>query len=152
MSLQIFDFDESLKMGKSGEDLFHSYFPYLKRTSGLDYDFESENGCKIELKSDSYDLNKYPNFFMERYSWGDRPGGPWQSLFKGATHYVYFYVKNETFFTFEVRKLVEALEFITEPKHLIEVRNRDHLTRGFKIPRESLNGIYKIGKAPKKEA
>lgn len=143
----MFEFKESLKEGQKGEELFHKLFPSkLIKTSGYNEDFLIEIDDKtyrMELKSDYYDLDRFPNYFMERYS--DKsiksPGGPWQALSKGVDFYVYFFPKNKQWFVFKTSLLVEKLNKIVNEKNLIDIPNNGYTTQGYKINRNLLKDI-----------
>lgn len=136
----MFIFDESLKIGKTGEDIFNDINPHLQRENGLKFDF-SYNGKKIELKTEYYDINKTENFFIERFSYDDVDGGPWQSLNNNVEYYIHFFVKNKTFFVFKTEELVNYLNDLE--LNLIKIPNKNHITQGFKIKRKDLSHICK---------
>lgn len=139
-------FTSSLRHGSLGEALFfQAHEGELKKESGRASDFSVvATGEHVELKSDMWDMNKTPNFFFER--WGDRdakkPGGPWQALANGANHFVYFYVPSLTYFSFDTRKLVGALEAIIPSMKPTEVVNKNWITEGYRVPREKLKALY----------
>lgn len=134
----MFIFEDSLKVGKQGEREFHSLNPDLVAADGFNYDFKMKNGKKIELKSDYYDMEKTENFFIERYSYGNKSGGPWQSLEKGVDFYIYFFPKNKTAFLFKTEEMVSVLDSICDEKNLISIGNDGYVTRGYKINRKQL--------------
>ena len=136
----MFIFDESLKIGKTGEDIFGNLHPFLVREDGLKYDFSFKDK-KIELKTEYYDMDKTENFFIERYSYDNVDGGPWQSLKNGVDYYIHFFVKNHTWFSFTTKELVEYLD--TLELNLIKIPNKSHITRGFKIKRELLSHLFR---------
>lgn len=148
----VYNFDQQLKYGDKGEKYFYNkmigkvkYFP------GRDYDFYFlNNQCKIELKTDYYDMNNTSNFFLERYSDFHKktPGGPWQSFIKGVHYYMYLFFSNKIIYIFDNKKLVKELELIVGDCSLVNVYNNTHITSGYKINREllknSLFGSYKL--------
>ena len=116
----------------------------LTRIDGLEGDFIwHETGEKLELKTDTWSMAKTPNYFMERYS--DRetksPGGPWQALSHGCDLFVYFYVQDLTYFVFDTRKLVGALEKIIPRIEPTLITNRSWVTEGYRVPRAMLSDI-----------
>jgi hypothetical protein len=87
---KIHEFKKSLAYGNRKEHELCSMFPELEPMDGYIADMKiRSNGKTIDLKSDRYDLNKTGNFFMERYSYADKNGGPWQAKDKDIDYYVY---------------------------------------------------------------
>lgn len=138
-----FSFRKQLKLGHEGEDLFLSLNPGLKKLDGKIADFETPDGMGIELKSDSYDMSRTPNFFMERISNVEKgtPGGPWQALDKKVPVFVYWYPKHQHAFWFNTDELVGALEEIG-PMRKHRVLNMGYRSEGWLIPRYYLQQIY----------
>jgi hypothetical protein len=121
--------------------------PHLTRLDGRKHDLIDEaTGETYELKTDSYDMSKTPNFFIEYYSDLERAkrGGPWQALANNTKYFVYMYPTNNTFFIFETEKLVAMLEHIVQDMMMIRIPNRTWTTCGFKVPRECLVEYAKI--------
>ncbi len=140
----IFIFENSLKEGQKGEELFLNIFKdRLVRLDGKNADFKLLDGRTVELKSDYYDNNKTSNFFFERYSDKDRltNGGPWQALDKNIDLFVYWFPKNKTIYVFNTKKLVEKLNSIVESYELVDIPNKSWITSGYKIPRNYLQDI-----------
>jgi hypothetical protein len=134
------DFQRSLVKGKKGESQFYALFEdVLTRESGYIADFIiTATGDGVEVKSDSYDPSKTENYFMERYSYGDKVGGPWQSLEKGIKYFVYFFPMCNMIYVFNTAALVRRLDKITEGQYIINIGNTSHTTRGFKVKRSDL--------------
>lgn len=143
----MFIFENSLRAGQVGESIFLEKFGnILERMDGRVHDFKIINSSKtLELKSDYYDMNKTPNFFIERYSYDSKPGGPWRSLQDSVDYFCYFFVKNNIAFLFNTKELVNALETLIVEKNLtlIDIPNKGYTTRGYKINREWLSSICK---------
>lgn len=137
---KVHKFEESLKRGKKGETEFHALFEdVLERESGFIVDFVIKaTGEGVELKTDNWDPTKTENFFMERYSYGDKPGGAHQALEKGAKYFVYFFPMANLVYIWETKALVKLLDKITADQYVINVRNTSHNTRGFKVRRDLL--------------
>ena len=138
-------FRKSLKVGQSGEELFLSLckIPMI-RLDGFKADFRIlKSGRTIELKTDSYDCDRTKNFFIERFSDSVKltPGGPWQSLGKGIDYFIYFFSKNKKFWQFETKELVNRLDRIIQNKELIEIKNEEYTTKGYKIPRSEVEDL-----------
>lgn len=141
----MFKFKDSLKNGTNGEDIFATkYKKKLERLDGRKADFKDiDTNELIELKTDFYPLST-GNFFIERYSDKDKKtaGGPWQSDSNGVNRYIYFYVKENVCFDFEVKALVKAMEKIIPSLTPTYIRNIRWVTQGYKVPRKMLENIY----------
>ena len=78
-----FDFNTQLSTGNIGEDHFKQLYSNLNpvKSEDLKYDFKLSNGSTVELKTDTYDMEDTPNFFMEYYSDMKKLkiGGPWRA-------------------------------------------------------------------------
>ena len=137
----MFIFKDSLVEGKKGEDFFHELNPLLIRCDGFNFDFKMKNGKTIELKSDYYDMDRTDNFFIERYSYENKPGGPWQALEKGVDFFIYFFPKNKTAFLFKTKELVLELDKIVDENKFIKIGNDGYETTGIRINRSLLDNI-----------
>jgi hypothetical protein len=116
-----FCFQEQLKVGDRGEELFMQHYPKgIIIHPGRDGDFiEKSSGKKIELKTDTYNMDKTPNFFIERYSCiqKESPGSVWQAQSHGCDIFCYMFVRHNIWFQFNnIPKLIERLEDLTKPK------------------------------------
>lgn len=140
-----FKFLASLRVGQVGETLFFSaHCKDLVKEDGRARDFSyKESGEGIELKSDCWSMDDTPNFFMERWSNVEKktPGGPWQSLSNGTRYYIYFYLPNLTYYTFEVSDLCRFLEKNKAQWEAKEVRNPNYTTVGYRVPRSALEHL-----------
>lgn len=138
-----FDFGTQKAAGKLGEAKFLELWPELKPTSGLAGDFTTPSGAVVELKSDSYTIERTTNFFMERY--GDikrqAPGGPWQAMQHGCKYFVYYYPKSGVAYVFEVQQLVAQLNALVPQLKMFTIYNSSWQTGGFKVPRVFLQDI-----------
>lgn len=140
-----FNFKKDLQRGLVGQQMFNKLFPKLVQTSGRSGDFEF-NGDKFELKVDYYDLNKSPNFFIERYSKLDlfSPGGPWQADAHECKYFVYLYIGALEGYIFNTKDLIVQLEPIISNLKPVEVRNKSWITVGYKVPRGLLKPICRF--------
>lgn len=143
MSSNVHEFAKDLKRGKKGESEFEQLFGDLvRREDGYLQDFTVlADNTTIELKTDSYDPTKTENFFMERWSYKDQDGGPWQSLRKGITYFIYFFPKSMQFHCFEVKALVKALDKLCEGQFILNIYNKTHVTQGYKVKRVDLEHL-----------
>lgn len=146
-SQKVWDFQKQLKLGTQGEELFIQYYHepliiYPKRRA----DFKTiKEGLLVELKSDSYNMEKTPYFFMER--WSDfhkkKPGGPWQSRSKRVDRFCYYFVKHDCYFEFkDIRKLTDKLDELTSKQGLVFVKNKGWVSAGYKVKRDDLKELY----------
>ena len=143
----MFDFGEQLGVGQDGEDIISKVYPRkLTVYTGREYDFTVEDtGAKVEVKADTYDMTKTPNFFMERYSDNSRrtPGGVWRAAEDSVDIFIYVFPKNSTYFEFtDVPALLEILNELTQDSRLVYIKNRSWWTAGYKVPRDSLSDYY----------
>ncbi len=149
-------FSKSLKAGKAGEKAFQELAEscgiILTQTSGRKGDFTDETGAIWEVKSDSYDMQKTENFFIERYSNASKgtPGGPYQAQEHGCKYFVYFFPLNNIAYVFETVDLLAQL-LVTPLGNPVDIRNVGHTTIGFKVPRVSLLPKFILHKGLKNE-
>lgn len=145
---KVFDFKKQLAYSHAQEAAFLNLYQGESLTLSLDrkWDYITENGLKMELKTDTYDTVKTPNFFMERYSDISKksPGGPWRSLEHGVDLFVYWFPSNKVYYEFQdLAELVKVLDVLTDKQYMMSVRNKGWLTGGYKVLRESLQDLYK---------
>lgn len=143
----VFDFDKQLSVGNEGETHFRQYYADLHPIKSDDtrFDFVIDKNRSVELKTDTYDMEATPNFFMEMF--GDavkgKMGGPWRALQDNVDFFVYYFPKNRTFFWFEPITLCSLLDDIIaqgqlEPK---EIKNKTWSAIGYIVPREALQSV-----------
>lgn len=142
------NFVKDLDRGKKGENFINDNFPELELISEpYGADFKCKNtGHLIELKTDFYDFNKTPNFFIERYSNYDtkRDGGVHQAIKYGAQWFMYLFYSDKVLYTFRVNDLIR---FIDDNEHKFKpsfVMNRSYRTMGYKINRGELMNTIKV--------
>jgi len=66
---KVFNFKDQMRIGDIGEADFIKIYEKLEPIKSLKnrkIDFTLNNGKTIELKTDSYSMEKTPNFFMEK--------------------------------------------------------------------------------------
>lgn len=141
--MKTFDFQKQLKVGKRGEELFLKRYPDLKPTDGREGDFIGYSRRVIELKTDSYDMSKTPNFFMEyiRNIESGAPGGPFQAKEHGAYYFCYLFEKSGTVYWFEVDALVKHIEKNKDAYKKMRVQNKGWAAMGYLVPRASLEHL-----------
>ena len=130
------DFKKDLNRGHDGErSFFEKYTNSVTHLDGRNADFEiNKTGETIELKTDYYDYEKTTNFFMERFSYGEEPGGVWQAAKKSITYFIYHFHSHDVTFIFNTLQLVRRLEKLEPTLKLIQVQNKNYITRGYKVP------------------
>lgn len=153
---KVFDFRKQLKFGQEAEELFQKYYPRrLEPAKDLTYDFLiSSSRQKLELKTDSYNMLKTGNFFMERFSDVRKrsPGGPWRSVKDKIDIFCYLFSQNRTWFEFrKIPELVEELNILTKDTQMTYVKNRTWVTGGFLVPREKLLNLCTVWEFPTEE-
>ncbi|GAC1501546.1 MAG: hypothetical protein NVS1B10_05800 [Candidatus Saccharimonadales bacterium] len=136
-------FVASLKKGSDGESRLLRMWPELKRLDGKRGDFIAPDGRKLELKSESRNVEDTPNFFIERYSNFEKksPGGPWQSLEQGSELMCFTFRACPIGFLFDVKTLVLFIEPILSKLKPIFINNKGYKTMGYAVPREALMPI-----------
>ena len=143
---KVFDFNEQLNVGDVGESDFKKYYQRLGpiKSNDLRIDFILKNGLMVELKTDTYDMAKTPNFFMELYGNEQRKlGGPWRTKQDGVSLFVYYFKKNKTFFWFNPITLCELLDTIIKDRGLTTTKivNSGWVAEGYKIPRVDVESV-----------
>lgn len=141
--VRTFNFGTQLKVGNKGEESFLEAYPSLKRLGGRKGDFELPDGQILELKTDSYDPIKTPNFFMERFGNIEKktPGGPWKAARDGASLFVYSYSKTGQCHWFNTDQLIKFLEEKAEIFESRIISNKTWAALGYLVPRSSIKSL-----------
>lgn len=137
-------FERDLAKGQLAEHNFFMLYQHcITRTDGKRGDFEiNKTGEKIELKTDSYNPAHTDNFFMERYSYDKKNGGPWQSQEHNVQYYLYWFPIDGSLFIFNVNELVRKLSKIEKTLQKINIKNEGYVTVGYKVQRDLLKGLF----------
>lgn len=135
-------FQDDLKFGQKAEQDFAEQFK-LTRTDGRKGDLITAGGDVVELKTDRYNPAETVNFIIERYSYGNMPGGPWQAKQHGVKYFVYRFDATDEIYVFDVNKLCQTVE---EAVQFYDVKledkvNENHITRFYRIKRHHLKKI-----------
>lgn len=140
---EVHSFNESLKRGKKGETQFVQLFGDLvEPLDGFIADGKIKaSGATYEIKTDFYCPTKTANFAMEYISYGDQPGGPYQSLKKGIDYFIYFFPSCMQFHVWKTKALVRKLDKIKDTLQTVPIRNVSHTTWIYKVPRDLLSDI-----------
>lgn len=152
--MTVWNFKEQLEIGDRGEQLFLENYPKkLEVWPGRDGDFiEVNSRKKVELKTDTYNINKTENFFIERYSLYNpefpeltKPGGMWQAKEHGCEIFCYMFVRHNIWFQFnDIPATLMELESLTKGMGLIYIKNHGYVTAGYKIPRDKLKELFVV--------
>lgn len=137
---KVFDFKEQLEWSHGKESEFIDLYlgPKLVKSTNRKWDFDTPDGKKIELKTDTYDIAKTPNFFMERYSdiTKKSPGGPWRAAEDGVDRWIYWFPSGNVYYEFtDLPELIKVLDEVTEKYFMFSIRNKAWTTGGYKVPR-----------------
>ena len=144
-----FDFKAQLKVGDRGEELFLERYPgKIEVYPGREYDFTcKKTGLTIELKTDTYNMDKTANFFMERFSdvHKQTSGGPWRAHGDDVNIFVYYFVRHNLWYQFNnLRGLCERLDELTKKQGMIYIKNKGWVTAGYTVKRVDLEDLYDI--------
>lgn len=143
MGTKVHEFKKSLSKGKKAEAEFYELFKdKVEQLDGFMSDFRVlETGAGLELKTDFYDPSKTANYFMERFSYADQPGGPHQALDKGSKWFIYWFPLTMEIHAWKTSTLVRRLDSICKDRYTVNVQNSSHTTRGYKVARTELEDI-----------
>lgn len=138
MTEQVFGWQKQLNVGKKGEQIFQELYPQVTKTDGRVSDFVL-NGEHVELKTDTYSMDKTPNFFMEYYGNVDKGsiGGPWRAARDKVKWFVYMFIQQKKCFWFESEPLVKFLDKHIKTLKVKVVRNKGYEAHGFAVNREA---------------
>lgn len=140
----MFNFDAQLKVGEQGEEFFLKCYRELNamKSNNKGFDLIVNEGETVELKTDTYSMDESANFFMEKFgNTKNIPkslGGPWRAEKDKINHFVYFFVKNLTFFWFEPKILCRFLNKNIEKKNARYIKNEGWTALGYIVPREKV--------------
>ena len=145
-----FTFAQQLKVGDRGEALLKDSYPHklIKSEKDLRYDFYCPaTASKVELKTDTYKMDKTPNFFMEKYSdlHSLKLGGPWRANQDNVDIFIYMFINDNTYYEFtDIPKLIDRLDEITKKLRMTNIRNSSWTTGGYRIPRKDIEDLATI--------
>lgn len=144
MSKKVFDFKKQMAVGDSGEKQFCLHYASLNPVKSEDraIDFHLSDGKSVELKTDDYAMEATLNCFMEITSHG-KLGGPYRAQQDNVDYFVYYFIKNKTFFWFETKKLCEKLDILISSRRfkVKSIRNKGWTAEGYAIPRSELEEV-----------
>lgn len=139
------NFYKDLKRGQDAEKKFlEQYGEFLEPLDGRKGDFQIKGtNLKLELKTDSYDHDKWPNFIMEYYRSEKKAGGPFQSLEHGCRYFAYYFSKNDRLYLFDTYQLCRRITMLIK-KHkfpLEVISNGSYNTSYYRLPRALFDDI-----------
>ena len=147
-----YEFEESLKAGQEGEELFLQKFPKkLVRTAGRTEDFiDPITKDRIELKTDKHDEHKTDNFFVEMYSNVDLQtlGGAPVAKKRGCNKFYYFFINSGNVYMFNIDDYIaKCSEYFTlhngeKEFEEVLVPNIGYFTSGRKMKRDFFKDVY----------
>ena len=149
MGKPVYSFHAQLKKGKKAEEVFAKYFK-LDGEGLLDsgvraYDYVTNSGLKVELKTDYYTSG---NFFIEK-SYGnsgtETPGAIWQSLSHGVDVFIFWFPNMGELFIFkDLHSTTDYTDAYITSMNLkpIVVQNKGFCGIGYKIPKPALAHLY----------
>jgi hypothetical protein len=134
------NFVVDLVRGQRGESLLLEMFPSLTKATTRDYDLVTAAGLKLETKFDS---TKHENIFLEVMSNTTKrsPGGPLQSMFKGADYFIYIFERDNSMHCYRV---VDLVWFLFDTKGTYKDRrvwNKNYTTVGYAVPISDLKHL-----------
>lgn len=138
-----FNFKTQLNVGNVGEEMFLNHYKkrQARKADGRKHDFLVDESKTVELKTDTYSMFKTPNFFMEKFGNIETKalGGPWRAAEDKLDFFVYFFIKEKTFFWFEPKALVAILDpIILDMKPKI-IDNKTWAAIGYTVARDLCN-------------
>lgn len=141
--MELFDFNKQLTLGDKGEvDFIKKYAAFNPvKSKDLKYDFLLMHSLTVELKTDSYDMNKTSNFFMEKDSnETGKLGGPWRALQDNIDYFVYYFIINGVYFWFKPCELCPVLDKLILDQNMsqVKIQNKGWVTSGYKINRNDV--------------
>lgn len=157
----VFKFKEQNDKGKIGEKNFLKFYePHFDKLEWL-CEAEDKTGPDfrigkklVELKTDSYDMNKTDNFFIEYYSdeWKKTIGGPWQAREKGCDFFVYQFINHNYFVWFQLcDEFFAVLDEMRIKAGVARPPNPGYHSYGYKINRNILiKSMEKLSTGSKK--
>jgi hypothetical protein len=121
-------FYADLKFGEDSERLLLEAHPFLEYMDGRKSDLRIKGtNILIEKKADSYDMNKYGNIIIERYSKEKKDGGPFSALKNGCRYFVYMFVQNRKIFVFDTVQLIARVKKLAK-QGKIKLANKENVS------------------------
>ena len=145
---KIFGFRKQFDAGNIGEQLFiDSYSKEFnpQKGGGRVIDIILSNGKTVELKTDSYDMEKTQNMFIEHFGNTSKKtlGGPWRAFQDNIDYFVYLYSKQKIFFWFNPKELANRVDALYNGDRVNAkfIKNPNYETMGYLVNRKDLEDI-----------
>ncbi len=144
MNKKVFGFKEQMKVGDKGEKFFIKCYHKLnpRKSTTREVDIVINDNEKVEIKCDSYKMDKTPNMFLEKEGSNitGKLGGAHRAVQDNLDWFVYLYISDRTFYWFRPNDLKK---FIDKNKDLPErkVFNRGYHSTGVLIDRKLVKDI-----------
>lgn len=140
-------FSADLKFGQEAETkILEKFKEHLEAIDGRSGDFKIKGtDIKIELKSDKYSHDKYPNFIMERFGSAGKDGGPFKALNDGCRYFIYSFANDNIMYIFDTVQLVARIKKLVKKLglKLHTIENVSWSTQYYKIERKHFEDLYK---------
>lgn len=131
----MFYFNKQLSVGNNGEENFLKFYKdrNARKGDGRVVDLFIDKDKTVELKSDTYPSK---NFFMERYGSNVtmKSGSVWRSLEESISFFVYYFIKEQTFYWFEPAPLAEFLDKYILKLQPRQIHNKGYYSIGYIVP------------------
>lgn len=148
MSKKSFSWKEQLQVGDRGEELLMEHYPsplvvYPEHRA----DFRRlSDGKLIELKTDTYGLDKTENLFIER--WGNieqrKPGGPFRARKDRVPVFIYYFIRHNVWLEFDSKELCKLVERLTKKSKLVYIKSHGWAVAGYKVPIRDVLSIAQV--------
>lgn len=145
MSFKTFSFQKQLKSGELGEQHFIKCYHKLnpRKSSAREVDIFINENDTVELKTDSYNPEKTPNFFIELIgsSKTGKLGGAHLAKINSITYFVYHYPMDGSFYWFRPKDLADFIDENFNKYQKREIRNYGWTSTGILLPREEVEHL-----------
>lgn len=142
---KVFSFPKQLKFGKTGEKLFCDYYHNedAKLVECKEFDVYINGNERVELKTDSYSMDKTENMFIEKIgnTQTNKPGGPFLSVINDIKYFVYFYIQDKTFYWFRPRDLCDYIDKNIEKLKMHRIFNYGWSSIGYLVNRKDVEHL-----------
>lgn len=142
---KVFSFQKQFKKGVKGEDFFVECYKDInaRRGDGKIIDLLVNENDSVELKSDSYSMERTENFFIERYGNYQKlkDGSIWRSSLDKIRYFVYCYAPDKKFYWFNVEDFKKYMDDNLHKFEQREIKNPGYTSLGFLVPRETVKEL-----------
>ena len=148
MSSKSFKWKDQLEVGSRGEELLMEHYPTpLVIYAAHRADFRRlSDGKLVELKTDTYSLEKTENIFAER--WGNieekKPGGPWRARKDRVGVFIYYFSGHNVWLEWDTKELCKLLDKLTKKSKLVYIKSSGWCVAGYKVAIRDVLSIAKV--------